>query len=85
MTPSVDAPVEEVALTPEVALAPEVPQAAPKEESSASERALIKEFNDLVKTPQFLRDAFEEMQADRAYVAEELVGAKNQDLSLIHI
>lgn len=54
------------------------PEAQPDLEL-ASERALIKEFQSLVETPQFLRAAFEQMSSDRAYVAEDVMAAKDEN------
>lgn len=82
MNPSIEAAQMDPAI-PEVAEVVElVVEKTP--EASASERALITEFNELVKTPQFLRDAFEQMQEDRAYVAEELIGSKDQDTVIVN-
>jgi hypothetical protein len=46
---------------------------------SASEKALIAEFKTLVETPEYLRDAFELMQEERAYIAEGVMAAKDQN------
>ncbi len=62
MNPSIEAAQMDPAI-PEVAEVVEL-VAEKTPEASASERALITEFNELVKTPQFLRDAFEQMQEE---------------------
>ena len=83
MNPSIDAAAQIDPAAAEVAEVVE-PAKEPVQEADASEIALIAEFNELVKTPEFLRDSFEQMKEDRAYVAEELVGAKNQDTVVVN-
>jgi hypothetical protein len=82
MNPSIEAAQMDPAIPEVVEVVELVAEKTP--EASASERALITEFNELVKTPQFLRDAFEQMQEDRAYVAEELIGSKDQDTVIVN-